>query len=148
MKVILRSDVENLGRAGEIKEAASGFARNYLIPRRLAVEATASALRWWEKGQERRAKLADERLAQARELAQKLGGVSLSFSRPAGSEGKLFGSIGKSDILKSLKACGYAVDKQAVLLESAIKQTGEHEVELRLLPQVTTRIKVTVVARE
>ena len=97
---------------------------------------------------ERRAKLQDTQRAAAQELAGKLAGVSLSFSRPAGPEGKLFGSVGKSDILKSLKSCGYTVEKQAVALESSIKMTGEHEVELRLMPEVTAKIKVTVTPRD
>ena len=148
MKVILRSDVDNLGRAGDVKEVSLGFGRNFLLPKRLAVEATPSALRWWEKGKEKRAKLGEARAKAAQELAGKLSGVALSFSRPAGAEGKLFGSVGKSDIVKSLKTCGFEVDKGAVVLESSIKVAGDHEVELRLLPDVSAKIKVTVVPRQ
>lgn len=147
MKLILRSDVQNVGRAGDVKEVAAGFGRNFLIPRKLAVPATPAALRWWEKGQARRAKLTEARLREAKELAGKLSGVNLSFARPAGPEGRIFGSVGKTDILKSLKTCGFTVEKQAVVLESAIKQTGDHEVELRLHPEASARIKVTVVPR-
>lgn len=148
MKVILRSDVAALGRAGDIKEVALGFGRNYLIPKRLALPATAEALRWWEKGKERREKLAEKKLTGAREMAGKISGVSLSFSRPAGAEGKLFGSVGKSDIIKSLKTCGYDVAKEAVILESAIKTVGEHELELKLAPEVSAKIKVSIVPRQ
>jgi large subunit ribosomal protein L9 len=148
MKVILRSDVQNLGRSGDVKDVADGFGRNFLLPKRLALPATAAALKSWEKAKERRAKLGELRAAQSKELAAKLGGVSLSFSRPAGAEGRLFGSVGKSDIVKSLKSCGYTIDKSAVAMESAIKQTGEHQVTLRLMPDVAATIKVTVVARE
>ena len=148
MKVILRTDVPKVGRTGDVKEVSAGFGRNFLLPRGLAAEATPSALKWWEKGRERRAKLHDTQRKAAEELAGKLAGVSLSFSRPAGPEGKLFGSVGKSDILKSLKSCGYTVEKQAVALESSIKMTGEHEVELRLMPDVTAKIKVTVAPRD
>jgi len=148
MKVILRSDVDKLGRAGDVKEVSLGFGRNFLLPKRLAVEATPSALRWWEKGKEKRAKLVDARVKTAQELAGKLSGVALSFSRPAGAEGKLFGSVGKSDIVKSLKTCGFEVDKGAVALESPIKTAGDHEVELKLLPEVSAKIKVTVVPRQ
>lgn len=148
MKVILRSDVDNLGRAGDVKDVSDGFGRNFLLPKRLAMPATDAALKSWEKAKEKRAKLLEGKVAQSRELAGKLNGISLSFSRPAGAEGKLFGSVGKSDIVKSLKTCGYTVDKGVVSLESSIKQTGDHEVELRLMPDVTAKIKVTVVARE
>ena len=148
MKVILRSDVEKVGRAGDVKDVSTGFGRNYLIPRRLAQEATPSAVRWWEKGREKRSKLLESKRHEARELAAKLSTVSLSFSRPAGAEGRIFGSVGKTDLLKSLKTCGYTIAKEAVVLEAAIKQTGEHEVELRLMPDVTAKIKISITARE
>jgi len=148
MKVILRSDVEKVGRAGDIKEVPPGFGRNYLIPRRLAVAATPQAVAWWEKGKDRRAKVAATRLTGAQQLAAKLAGVALSFSRSAGAEGKIFGSVGKSDILKSLKSIGYTVEKEAVRLEASIKNTGDHEVELRLAPEVSAKIKISVVPRE
>lgn len=148
MKVILRSDVEKLGRSGDVKDVSDGFGRNYLLPKRLALPATPAALKAWEKTKEKRSKLAETKTSQSKELASKLNGVSLSFSRPAGAEGKLFGSVGKSDIVKSLKSCGYEVDKSVIVLDAAIKQTGDHDVELRLLPDVSAKIKVTVVARE
>ncbi|MBI3551871.1 MAG: 50S ribosomal protein L9 [Elusimicrobia bacterium] len=148
MKVILRSDVDKLGRAGEVKDVKNGFGRNYLLPNRLALPATPASIKSWEKAREKRAKLVEGRVSQSKELASKLAGVSLSFSRPAGAEGKLFGSVGKSDIVKSLKSCGYTVDKSAVALDASIKQVGDHEVELRLMPDVSAKIKVTVTARE
>ena len=147
MRVILRLDVENLGQAGDIKEVSSGFGRNFLIPKKLALAATPAAMRWWEKGKVMRLKLADVRLREARDLVSKIAGVNLSFSRPVGVQGQIFGSVGKADIVKSLKTCGYSIDKHALVLESAIKATGEHEVELRLHPEVSAKIKVTVVPR-
>src|SRR5437870_5138514 len=116
MKVILRSDVDKLGRAGDIKQVASGFARNFLIPRKLAHEATPAAIQFHEKGAERRAKVREKTVSAAQETAGKIAGVHLSFSRPAGDQGKLFGSVGKSDIADSLKASGFTVDKKAILL--------------------------------
>jgi len=148
MKVILRSDVSKLGRAGDVKEVADGFGRNFLFPRNLAVPATAEAMKQWERGKEKRAKLLAVKVGEAKELAAKVNGVSLSFSRPAGAEGKLFGSVGKSDVLKSLKSCGFTVDKDAVILDQPIKQVGDHEIEVRLMPEASAKIKVTVVARE
>jgi large subunit ribosomal protein L9 len=148
MKVILRSDVAKLGRAGDIKDVKDGFGRNFLLPRKLAMAATPAALKQWERGKETRAKVNAEKNAVLKDLAVKVNGVSLSFSRPAGAEGKLFGSVGKSDILKSLKSCGYTVEKDALVLDATIKQVGEHEVEVRFMPDVSAKIKVTVVARE
>ena len=148
MKVILRSTVENLGRAGDIKDVADGYGRNYLLPKRLAIAATEAALREWEKCKDKRAQVAAVEIDAAKGLAGKLAGVKLSFTVPAGAEGKLFGSVGKSDILKSLKASGFSVSKTAVCLESPIKTVGEHEVELRLQPEVSAKVTVSVVARE
>lgn len=148
MKVILKNNVDHLGRAGEVKEVAAGYARNFLLPRKLAEPATASALKYWEKGKEKRQQLVAGEIKVAKELAEKLSGVNLTFSMPASEEGKLFGSVGKTDVLKSLKAAGYDVPKNSVKLETALKTTGEHEVELRLQPEVTAKVKVTVSARE
>ena len=148
MKVILRSDVSKLGRAGDVKDVADGFGRNFLFPRGLATPATPEAMKQWERGKEKRAKILAGKVAEAKELDGKINGVSLSFSRPACEEGKLFGSVGKSDVLKSLKSCGFTVEKDAVVLEQPIKQVGDHEIEVRLMPEATAKIKVTVVARE
>ncbi len=147
MKVILKSDVEKLGRAGDVKQVADGFGRNYLLPRGLATPATPAALKWLERGAERRQKLREKASQAAQELAGRLAGVALSFARQAGEEGKIFGSVGKSDIVESLKASGIVVDKKSVILPSALKALGEHEVEIRLAPDVSTKIKVSVVAR-
>ena len=148
MKVILKSAVAQLGRAGDVKEVSAGFGRNYLIPNRLAEPATSSALAGWEKGKAKRAKLEEKLIAQEKEMAAKISGVALSFARQAGEEGKLFGSVGKTDIVKSLKSAGHSVDKNIVVLDSAIKQLGEYEVELRFRPDVTAKIKISVTARQ
>lgn len=148
MKVILKSVVDNLGRPGDVKDVKTGYARNYLLPRKLAEMATESAMKYWEKGKEKRATLVAAEVKVAKELSEKLAGVNLSFAVPASEEGKLFGSIGKADLLKSLKAAGYEVPKNSITLETAIKTTGEHEVSLRLQPEVIAKVKVTVTARE
>jgi large subunit ribosomal protein L9 len=148
MKVILKNTVDHLGRAGDVKDVADGYARNFLLPRKLAEAATPSALKYWEKGKEKRAAVVAAEVKVAQELAGKLSGVNLTFSMPASEEGKLFGSVGKTDVLKSLKAAGYDVPKNSVRLETALKTTGEHEVELRLAPEVLAKVKVTVSARE
>ncbi|NNN04779.1 MAG: 50S ribosomal protein L9 [Elusimicrobia bacterium] len=148
MKVILKSTVDHVGRAGDVKDVAAGYARNFLLPRKLAEAATPSALKYWEKGKEKRAALVAAEVEVAKQLAGKLSGVSLSFSMPASEEGKLFGSVGKTDVLKSLKAAGFDVPKNSVRLETALKTTGEHDVELRLAPEVAAKVKVVVSARE
>ena len=147
MKIILRKDVEKLGHAGQVKEVRPGFARNMLIPRGLALEATQSVVAWFEKGEKRRAQQREKAVAAAKDAAVKLADVRLSFSRPVAENGKLFGSVGKTDILKSLKAAGHAFDKEAVLLPAAIKEAGDSEVEIRLAAGVSAKVKVSVVAR-
>ena len=147
MKVILRKDVEHLGQAGQVKEVKPGYARNFLFARRLAMEATPEAVTWFEKGKERRKALKDTAETQAQALCQKLAGVSLSFARPVGEQGKLFGSVGKTDILKSLKASGHVVAKEAIRLESAIKEPGDYTIDVRLTPTAVAKIKVSVVPR-
>ncbi|MFC1679056.1 50S ribosomal protein L9 [Elusimicrobiota bacterium] len=147
MKVILKTDVEKLGRAGDVRDVALGFARNHLIPRGLVTEATPAALRWFEKGKERRERAREKDLDKAKSLAEKLADVSLSFTRRVGDNGKLFGSVGRTDIAKSLKASGYEVDKSAVILESTIKEIGDCEVEIRLAAEAVAKIKVSVAIR-
>ena len=134
----------HLGDAGAVKDVAPGFARNYLFPRGLAARATPAAIEAWTKRQSSVAKAREEKINGARELSQKLAGVSLSFAKPANDEGLLFGSVGKGDILKSLKACGYAVAKEEIVLPSALKKTGDYEIELQLAPSVTAKIKLTI----
>lgn len=147
MKVILKTDVDAVGRAGDVKDVARGFARNYLIARDLAMEATPTAIAWYEKGAERRKKTLDKRLREAKAVCDKVSAVKLSFSRQVGEGDKLFGSVGKSDIQKSLKASGYDIDKDAIQLPAPIKDVGDFDVELRLAADAVATIKVSVVAR-
>ena len=147
MKIILREDVDKLGRAGDVKDVKRGYARNFLYTRGLAVAATPSALAWVEKGKERREKALEKALGEAKAACEKLSEVRLEFSRRIGEGGKLFGSVGKSDIVKSLKASGFSVPNNAVLLESALKQVGESEVTIRLAPDATAQVKVIIVPR-
>ena len=147
MKVILKSDIEKLGHVGDVKSVRLGYARNYLIARGLATEATPAAILWFEKGKERREKARQKGLDDARAMCGKLAAVTLTFDRKAGEAGKLFGSVGKSDIASSLKSSGYDVDKGSILLDAALKEVGESEVEVRLAPDVSAKIKISITAR-
>jgi large subunit ribosomal protein L9 len=148
IKVILLSDVKNVGRAGEVKKVSPGFGRNFLLPKRLASAATESALRTWQKSQVQREKAFEANKVKAKDLSGKIGAVALSFSRPVGPDGRIFGSVGKTDIVKSLKTIGFDVDKQAVELATALKAVGEHEVKINFLGDVSAKIKVTIVPRQ
>ena len=147
MKVILKSDIDKVGRAGDIKNVARGFARNFLIARGLATEATPAAISWFQQGKERREKAHQKGLEEAKATCEKLSSVQLSFSRKVGEGGKLFGSVGKTDIVKGLKSSGYTIEKTSVLLDATIKEIGEFDVEIRLAPEVTAKIKVAVVSQ-
>ena len=147
MKVILKSDIEKLGRAGDVKDVRRGFARNFLFPRGMAEAATPSAIRWFEKGKEKRESAREKTLSDAKSVAKKLSSVKLSFSRSVSEGGTLFGSVGKSDIVKSLKTSGFNVGKNSIVLEAAFKEIGEFDVEVRLAPDAVTKIKVAIAPR-
>ena len=142
--VLLREDIDHLGARGEIVKVKSGYARNYLLPRKLAVEATASNVKQIE--QERAALLkreAKER-STAEAQAEQLRNLRLTFERRAGEHGILYGSVTSMDITEALKERGYEIDRRRVHLREAIKETGEFTVNLRLHREVNVEIPVIV----
>ncbi|HEX8694836.1 MAG TPA: 50S ribosomal protein L9 [Longimicrobium sp.] len=148
MQVILRERLENLGEPGEIVEVKPGYARNYLIPKGLAYEATDANRRRLEAERARVAAREAETLSDAQLHARKIEGVSLTFTARAGQEGKLFGSITSADIAEKLAAQGIQVDRRQIELEEPIKTLGVTSVPIRLHPQVKPEIKVWVIAEE
>jgi large subunit ribosomal protein L9 len=144
MKIILVEDVAKLGKAGDCVNVRDGYARNYMIPRKLAVEATPSNLRQMEQrkalgaGQDTRGK------REAQELAERLEAISLVLDRQAGKEDKLFGSVTSKDLGEALEAEGLNVERKKILLDDPIKNLGTFEVAVRLHPEVLTKIKVEV----
>ena len=146
MKVILREDVEKLGKAGDVVKVADGFGRNYLIPRALAVPANVRNLRALEhdrRGIEARAKKSRKT---AESLASRLASVSLTIPARAGEEGKLFGAITSRDIAEALEKAGAAVDRKNVLLTDPIKQLGDYKVKIKAGTDLHPEISVHVVA--
>lgn len=145
MEVILREDVTYLGKAGEVVSVKNGYARNYLIPRGLAYQATAGNKRRIEVERQRRdAQVATQR-AEATGLAEQLASVSLTFTVRTGEGEKLFGSITAADIAEKLKEQGFAVDKRRVDLDEPIKMVGIYKVPVRLEAGVVAEIRVWVV---
>ncbi|MEJ7605025.1 MAG: 50S ribosomal protein L9 [Bryobacteraceae bacterium] len=144
MQVILREDIEKLGARGQVINVASGFARNYLLPNRLAVAATDSNKKIVE--QERDAYLRKEAKAQgeAADLGKLLANISLSFTQKAGEEGHLFGSVTSKDIAEALEKQNFTIDRRKIQLDDPIKQVGEYKIPIRLHRDVTTEITVTV----
>ena len=145
MKIILIADVPKMGKMGEVLEVKDGFGRNYLIPRKLGVEATAAKLQELEQkrtlgiGQQSKAKRA------ASVLAEKLDGLSLVLPRQVGKEDKLFGSVTSKDLTEELAGQGIEIDRKKILLDDPIKSIGIYEVSIRLHQEVLAKIQVEVI---
>jgi large subunit ribosomal protein L9 len=143
-KVLLREDVDDLGARGEIVRVRAGYARNYLLPRKLAVEATSGNVKGIE--QERAALLKKE--ANERSIAEaqsvQMGSVVLEFKRKAGEQGALYGSVTSMDLAEALKERGYEIDRHRIHLREPLKRLGEYAVPVRLHREVTIELQVKV----
>lgn len=146
MKVVLKQNVESLGKAGDLVKVADGYARNFLIPKGLAAQASTGNLKAFEHEKQRILLHADKIQKQAEEVARRLSEVTCTIARRVGEQEKLFGSVGAKDIEEALIAQGIEVDKKSVLLDEPIKALGEYPVRIRLSAGVTGEIKVVVVA--
>ena len=148
MEVILREDVEKLGTRGQLVKVASGYARNFLLPKRLAVAATESNKKIVE--QERQAHLRKEAkvAAEATDLAKLMEAVAITITQKAGENGQLFGSVTSKDIAEALEAQGYTIERRKIALDEPIKSLGEFKVPLRLHRDVSVEIAVNVVKEE
>jgi large subunit ribosomal protein L9 len=146
IEVILREDIQTLGRAGEMVRVKPGYARNYLLPQGLAYEATeGNRKRIAAETRVRTARNQAER-SEAERVASTLSGLTLTLKGKAGEEGKLFGSITSQDIADALAREGYSFDRRKIELEHPIKTTGTHTVSLRLHPEVHAELRVSVAA--
>jgi large subunit ribosomal protein L9 len=148
MEVILKEDVNKLGHRGDVVKIADGYGRNYLLPGKLAIEATANnkAVIEQMKGSSIR-KLAKEKVV-AEDLAKKLEAVELVFERKVGENDHLFGSVTSGDIAHQLEEKGYPIDRRKISLEEPLKSLGEFHVPIKLHREVTSHIKVTIKGEE
>ena len=148
MEVILREDIEKLGSRGQIVKVAAGYARNYLLPQKLAVAATAANKKIIE--QERQAHLRREakEKSSAEDLSRMMTGVAVTIAQKAGELEQLFGSVTSKDIAEALERQGYTIDRRKIHLEEPIKQLGEFKVPIRLHREVTIEITVRVIPEE
>ena len=146
IEVILREDVSSLGKAGELVRVKPGYARNYLLPHGLAFEATEGNKKRIAAESRARATRHQAERAEAERAAATLSGVQLRLAGKAGEEGKLFGSITAQDITEALAAQGHRVDRRRIELEHPIKTLGHHTVGVRLHPEVTAEVHVSVTA--
>jgi large subunit ribosomal protein L9 len=146
MKVFLKEDVKNLGKIGDVVNVAEGYARNFLLPKKVAVEANPKNLKEFEHNkriiQEKAAKIKDA----SRATADKLSALTLRIRAKAGEEDKLFGSVTTMDIAEAFKAEGFEVDKKKILLGEPIKRLGEYTVEVKIHSEVNATVKVQVIS--
>ena len=149
MKVIFLQDVPNMGRAGDIKEVADGYGRNFLIPRNLALLASSSAVSMAKTQQRIKERKLDADMAKLVEMAEQIDGKEISLQARAGSKEKLYGAITASDIASELEnATGIAVDKRKIELDEPIHHIGSYEVTIRLAKDITPKITVAVKEKE
>jgi len=145
MKVILKQDVKGLGKKDEMCEVSDGYARNYLLPRGLAVEANAAAINEMNIKKEAEKARKGKELAKARELAAKIGTLTVVIKAKAGENGKLFGSITSKEIADKLKSeYNIEVDKRKIQLQDALKSLGTFELDVKLYPEVSAKLKVKI----
>ena len=147
MIVILNRDVKGTGKAGDIVKVSDGYARNMLIPKGYAKEATEGNVRNLEKQKAIAAEKKAEEKAAAQALAEKISAVSVTIKTKAGEGGRIFGSITSKDISEALmEQHKLSVDKKKIQLDNPVKETGELSVDVKLYPEVTSKLKITVVA--
>ncbi len=148
MKVLLLDNIENIGKRGDVKEVKNGLARNFLLPKKLALRATDHNIKAWES-RLNSLKLKDAKIVEdAQAIADTLNTVEISIAVKAGEEDKLFGSVTTQNISDALKEKGYEVDRKTILLSEAIKTLGNYDIPVKLHPEVTANIKLDVVKEE
>ena len=146
MEVILREHVDNLGRRGEIVKVAAGYARNYLLPRKLALLVTDGNKKHIERERVKfEAKEAEEKSVAA-VIAERIGTIEIEIARKVGETDVLYGSVTSGDIAETLHAKGFDVDRRKLQLREPIKKLGEYDIPVKLHPEVTTHVKVRVIA--
>jgi large subunit ribosomal protein L9 len=145
MKVILLKDIENLGKKYEIKEVSAGYARNYLIPKKLAKVANEKNLKWLEKQKEKEEKKAEEELKKIQEAASAIDGQEIIIQVKVGEDGQLYESITAQKIYEKLKELGFEIKRKQILLESPIKELGEFPVKIKFPHNLEAEIKLIVV---
>jgi large subunit ribosomal protein L9 len=144
MKVILQKDIQNLGEAGDIKDVADGFARNYLLPRNMVMVANETSKKILQH-QEKVIKIKKaKRKKQSEKLLESLSSLEIKIAAQAGEEGKLFGAVTAIDIAKKLKELGYDIDKRKIAHTEPIKQIGEYTIPVKLDVGITANLKIQV----
>ncbi|MBZ5623765.1 MAG: 50S ribosomal protein L9 [Acidobacteriia bacterium] len=148
MEVILREDIEKLGSRGEIVKVASGYARNFLLPKKLAVQANEANKKIVEQERQSHLRKEAKHKTEAEDLSKLLTGVSVTIAQKAGENDQLFGSVTAKDVGDALAAKNFTIDRRKIQLDEPIKQLGEYKVPVRLHKDVTAEVTVVVVKEE
>lgn len=148
MKVILKEDIEKLGNKGDIVNVADGYARNYLIPRGLALAVTRGNLRLIEEEKKRLQREREREIRTAEELAEKLNALELEVYKKAGENDVLYGSVTASELAELLSGKGFNIDRKSIILEEPIKRLGVHYFEVRVHNEIKARVRVVVKKEE
>jgi len=148
MQVILREDIDKLGKIGDLVKVADGYARNYLVPGKKAIEATPDNVHAMEHAKKMVADRLRKLKKEAAADADQIKGLSIEIKAKVGEEGKLFGSVTSMDIIEAAKAKGVTIDKRKIVLEEPIKRVGEYTITVKLHADVTADFKVSVTAAE
>lgn len=144
MKIVLREDVKKLGSKGDVVDAADGYARNYLIPRGLAVEATKQKIKELEEQEAKENRLESEKREDAEKLKSKLESEKFVIKVKAGDKGRLFGSVNTKDIAEAAADKGYDIDKRKIDLDDSIKSLGMHKVSVKIYDDISAGLKVNL----
>ncbi|MBO6158986.1 MAG: 50S ribosomal protein L9 [Firmicutes bacterium] len=147
MKILLKENVAKLGKAGEIVNVADGYAKNYLIPKKLGEEATKQVLAQWEVQKKAAALRQEKAEAEAKELAKELSKKTFTLSEKAGENGKLFGAVTTADVADALQAqFGLEIDKKKIVIPEDIKSLGDYTVQVKLMANAVAEVRMSVVA--
>ena len=144
MEVILKEDINKLGHRGDVVKVAEGYGRNYLIPKKLAIEATPGNKAVIEQMKAAAVRKSAKAKGSAEELGKQLDGVTVEFTRKSGEHDQLFGSVTSADIAHALEAKGFTIDRRKILLDVALKTVGEFKVPVKLHREVTVRVNAVV----
>ena len=144
MKVVLKVDIDRLGRKGDIVEVADGYGRNYLIPKGYAIQVTKENLAVIEQQRRKLQKIREREFKNAQELAEKLSQLELVVKKKAGENEVLYGSVTSAEISEKLAEMGFQIDKKQIIIKEPIKRLGEHVVEVKVHPDVKAELKIKV----
>lgn len=147
MKVILKEDIKNLGKTGDVVNVSDGYAKNFLIPKKIVVEANTKNIKSIEHEKRKIQEHTRKVRGIANEMAGKISATTIILEATAGEEGKLFGSITTMDISAALKDKGFDIDRKKIVLEEPIKRLGDYTVDIKVYPEITSRLNIQVVSK-